>query len=376
MDTNEVQQLLDDLEPRIERLKSLYQQYFMGIEKIPPHVLRKDVERSLWRLRRQRLQTTRLRFKFQQIVQRYNTYQQHWARIMRDIERGTFKRDVVRAARRFGEEDALAEVGRVARAALERELHEGEAAPPTWEIEEEAAPPAWEIDEEEFGAVVPVARPGSDFAPPPRTWELSDEDVLPGLSPAPVPDVMPARVAPPRSPAAPSLPAVSAPAAPAPSRSAPAHPPGGLAGLPDRRPPRPPPPPPARGTAAPRDAGGAPPPPPPRRRSPPPPATTGASAANPPPETAPKIAAAPPARPVPPHPQAAARPTDRTRQIYDDYLRARRAAGEKVDNLSYDALRRSLERQTERLRRQHGNRQVDYEVVTKDGRALIRPVIK
>lgn len=89
----------------------------------------------------------------------------------------------------------------------------------------------------------------------------------------------------------------------------------------------------------------------------------------------------PPAPPPPPRRAPAAAPApatsgDRTRQLYDEYMRARRAAGEAVDNLSYDTLRRSLQQQTERLRRKHGDRDVDYEVVTKDGRALIRPVVK
>ena len=37
--------LVDELDLRVERLRVLYDQYFMGIEKIPPEVLKKDVER-------------------------------------------------------------------------------------------------------------------------------------------------------------------------------------------------------------------------------------------------------------------------------------------------------------------------------------------
>ena len=36
------------------------------------------------------------------IIQRYNTFQQYWQRICREIENGTYKRDLGRAAERFG----------------------------------------------------------------------------------------------------------------------------------------------------------------------------------------------------------------------------------------------------------------------------------
>src|SRR5690606_4403480 len=108
-------------------------------------------------------------------------YQQYWARIMREIERGTFKRDVVRAAKRFGEDPA--EVGRAARAALESELL-GDQAPTAWEIDAEEA-----AGDEAFGAIMPWASPAEDEAPTPparkapaaRVWNLSDDDVLPNL---------------------------------------------------------------------------------------------------------------------------------------------------------------------------------------------------
>ena len=125
MELKEYKQTIEDLEPKVERLKALYQQYFMGIEKIPPHVLKKDVERTIWRLRRTRLQNTQAKFKFQQIIQRYNTYSQYWSRILREIEKGTYRRDIVKAAKRFGKDAATAAAGRQAETAL-RDVEEEE----------------------------------------------------------------------------------------------------------------------------------------------------------------------------------------------------------------------------------------------------------
>jgi len=99
----EIAQLIQELEDRVERLRALYEQYFMGIERIEPLVLRKEIDRRLWLLRREQIRNTGVRFKLQTTIQRYNTYQQYWQRIVREIESGTYQRDLGRAAQRFGE---------------------------------------------------------------------------------------------------------------------------------------------------------------------------------------------------------------------------------------------------------------------------------
>src|SRR5690606_86997 len=86
----------------MERVRSLYEQYFMGIERLEPTIPRKDVERRIQALRKIRFQNTAKRFKFQTLVQRYNSLQQYWNRTCRDIENGTYKRHVQKAERRFG----------------------------------------------------------------------------------------------------------------------------------------------------------------------------------------------------------------------------------------------------------------------------------
>src|SRR5215470_9307988 len=72
----------------------------MGIERMPPSVPHKDVERRIFVLRKEQIRNTGVRFRFQMILQRYNTYQTHWQRICRQIEEGTYKRDLLRAQRR------------------------------------------------------------------------------------------------------------------------------------------------------------------------------------------------------------------------------------------------------------------------------------
>jgi len=95
----EIQKELDELESRLERLRIKYDQYFIGIEKMVPFVQRKDVDRRFAQLHKEQFRNGGLRFRFQTMVQRFTTYQTYWGRIIRQIEEGTYKRDVIRAQR-------------------------------------------------------------------------------------------------------------------------------------------------------------------------------------------------------------------------------------------------------------------------------------
>lgn len=112
MDNRELDTNISEIEDRLERVRSLYEQYFCGIEKVEPQVPRKDLERRIATMRKEQIRNTAMRFKFQTLIQRYNTMSQHWGRVLREIENGTYKRDLARAAARFGVEEALTAVGR------------------------------------------------------------------------------------------------------------------------------------------------------------------------------------------------------------------------------------------------------------------------
>lgn len=100
MDNKEQDQAITDLEIQLDRLRALYEQYFMGIERIEPQVPRKTVERMFYLLRKERIRNTALRFRFAQLVQRYNTMETYWRRVVRMIEEGTYRRVVMTGAKR------------------------------------------------------------------------------------------------------------------------------------------------------------------------------------------------------------------------------------------------------------------------------------
>lgn len=91
----------------IERLQALYNQYFMGIEKLEPLIHKKNVERKFNELRKIKFYNTALRFRFQTQVQKYSTHLNHWRRVCRQIEEGTYRRDVMRAKARMQRADQI-----------------------------------------------------------------------------------------------------------------------------------------------------------------------------------------------------------------------------------------------------------------------------
>jgi hypothetical protein len=93
----EQEHLLGELEQRVDRLRVLYDQYFLGFEKLEPSIPRKDVERRFAILRKEQIRNTALRFRFNVCNQKYNTYAMYWTRICRQIEEGTFKRHLQKA---------------------------------------------------------------------------------------------------------------------------------------------------------------------------------------------------------------------------------------------------------------------------------------
>ncbi len=163
MEPNEFELTLKDLDTRLDRLKALYEMYFQGIERIEPAVPRKEVDRIIARLRREQPRTTHLRFKFQSTIQRYTTLQTYWRRITRQIEEGTYTRDLKRMKRR--------------QATRARRIEEREEEQPAYELDLDADLSGL-LDDPELDAVIaelqtmpPPPRPAP--APPPATTPAS-----------------------------------------------------------------------------------------------------------------------------------------------------------------------------------------------------------
>lgn len=481
MESAEIDSELSEIDVRIDQLRALYEQYFMGMERMEPQKPRQEVERRLKVLRKEQIRNTAQRFKFNVLVQRLNTMQQYWGRVVREIENGTFKRDLVKAAARFGD-GALTGVAKKRAKELSK-LAAAQAKRPAAVDQPGAGPRAGVDDMVELGAEDLIEDEELDETPtPPRPAQAIASTR--GLLPADLPLIATSRaVAPPASTGGRSAPRPIVEAAAsavhavdpearhlAPAASGDAPPPSRRAGLrwgssdpssairaapldvkrrvaelaaemrktkgpgddgpsfgaldldfedaPSSRPaadPTPlrtatparslPSPPVVRGPAGPLPAApgvpGAPPsspvtgsfgvldmpfdsddtaPPLPSASSPGSPGSgirAGAGRPQPRPlAPVPPPVARPRPEPAAPVPAASGLGDQRMRQIYAKYVETKRAANESTAGVTYEKLAATLRAQADKLRAQHPTKAIDYDVVIKDGKTHIKPVLR
>ncbi len=315
---------LGELESRLERVRVLYEQYFMGIEKREPGVLRKDVERRIQQLRRVRFPSTAARFKFQTTIQRFNTLQQYWNRTCREIENGTYRRHVLRAKRRLATNPPEAPPGEAV-----------DKAPRVSEARDETAADLAAMLEGDVDVEAEMASVLAALEKP----KVSKTSISPRLSQSPKPKGLePLKIRPtPGNPLAALGKKSPAPATSPPKTSA----------APAARPTSPQP------TAA-------------RPKAGPPPAPSMRPQAKP--------AARPQAKPAAQPAGASGLSSDRIKILHASYLEARMKTN--ASAVSFEKLEKNLRETEKRLREKHKGRQVDFDVSIKDGKAILKPRLK
>ncbi|KPK14773.1 MAG: hypothetical protein AMJ62_11715 [Myxococcales bacterium SG8_38] len=280
--------LLSDAEVQLSRIKHLYEQWFQGIERLEPQIARKQFDRTLHELRKVKPRNTALRFRYNTLIQRYTTLQTYWRRVARQIEEGTYRRDLLRARRRRDAARAEREAARRRRSSSPVELD------PDQDVDVDAIISEASQRLDALKAPQPSAdAPGLDLdgvdsAPPKRS-----------ISEGPRPAQPAATFRKPRSPSS----------VPRRDRSSPAIVPG-----------RKDPPPIASRSKGPGDA--------------------------------------------------------RMRQIYESYVEAKRRNNERTDKIDYEIVAKSLKKMVPKLDRKHRGKRIDFEVVVKDGKVGIKPVVK
>ncbi len=329
MDVAEFERTLEDCELRLDRLRALYEQYFQGLERLEPLIPKKELHRRVQLLRGAVPRNTRLRFRFQQLVSRYTTYQTYWMRVSRQIEEGTYRRDIMKARRRRDDR-----------------RQGGTAA----EAESAAEGLSIEVDLDSMDLEAEVAAASAEAAAAVERRLVPQDDVLaaidnlgsrskspeggptnsPSLSPYAGRPLTPLLTTPPkRSVSAPKISDPPSKTFPKPmARSAPAtgtHPK----------------PPPAPGT-------------PPRR---------------------PAVVSRRPSSP--PGAKVVGGPDDEgMRKVYKRYVEARARNNERVDNVRFESVKKSIEAQMPKLRQKHKGKKIDFEVVIRNGKVGLKPVPK
>ena len=91
------------LEGNLAELIVKYEQYFLGIEKREPLKLCEDIERFIRRYNTALIVNTMMKFRFNTLVGKFNSYKQYWVRTTRLIEDGKYSRDRFKMARHLAE---------------------------------------------------------------------------------------------------------------------------------------------------------------------------------------------------------------------------------------------------------------------------------
>ena len=98
---------LTEMERKLERMRGLYESFFMGIERSPPEVIRRDLHRQILEMQQVPISNASLRFRYQALTQRWVLLITYWNRTMREIEAGTFRRDLARTQRHLSERGGM-----------------------------------------------------------------------------------------------------------------------------------------------------------------------------------------------------------------------------------------------------------------------------
>jgi hypothetical protein len=88
---------LTDLDESIQNLMVLYEKYFIGIDRKPPDQERKRISDKARELRATTIRNTALKFKINTLFAKLISFERMWDRTLREMEEGTYKRDVYKA---------------------------------------------------------------------------------------------------------------------------------------------------------------------------------------------------------------------------------------------------------------------------------------
>lgn len=347
----EIESILNEIEAKMQRLRTAYEQYFVGVERMPPTTMRKDVFTLVLRVENLYIQNTAQKFRSRSLIQRFNSYKTYWTRIERQIEEGTYQRDINRANRRSVRQREQADGQPIVELDLDMDLDLQEIQ---LEFEELEAAGAFDKPKHVREPVVPARNE-------PARAEISDAereaikqrkleelrrqllggDAF-GEAPAPAPQPRPQPVQT-TQPAPQPVAQVAEPSGPVDERQA------KLDRLKQR-------------------LGG------PHRVAEPaahvePPARV--IERQPTQQPQPQRTIQRPAAPSPPINQ-----DDPARRVFNELIETKKKLNESTAGLTYESVQKSMQAQTEQLRQTRGAKEVDFKVVVKDGKAFLKPQTK
>jgi hypothetical protein len=95
----QVTELLNQLEHDMKHLEITYEQYFLGMEKRSPELLRQKITLRMRKMLNHYIPQIDLRYRLQSMSSRFNSYTGYWDRIQRQIDEGKYERHTARIQR-------------------------------------------------------------------------------------------------------------------------------------------------------------------------------------------------------------------------------------------------------------------------------------
>jgi len=92
------------LDQSIDKLRVVYEQFFLGLERFEPVQLRKGIQIELRALKENPPKNTSMKFLLNRMETKYRTYEQYWNRVLREIEDGVYERQLQRMRRKLRDE--------------------------------------------------------------------------------------------------------------------------------------------------------------------------------------------------------------------------------------------------------------------------------
>lgn len=302
----------NELDAELAELRAAYDSYFMGNERLPPLKKHEGFKKQYMKLKGTFVRQTGAKFRIESIGQKLLTFERLWDRTVKEIESGTYKRHLARL-KRHGQ--------------------------PGLKM---AAKPDSDFDVDEDLDISDLEDTGGeDLASALAAAEAaaSARAAAPAIKPPIIPLTPPAGVKPALTPPPVGLKPLTAPIPLAPAVK-PSGPPKVTAPI-------------ATGlSAALRPAG-----------------STGANAAF-------KPAASPPVRPPASGGGESGLSDTKVKAIYDAYVMAKKRCGEDTRAVTLDSVANSLRKQVPELMKQHNAKTVEFKVVIKDGKAVLRALPK
>ncbi|MEZ4705149.1 MAG: hypothetical protein R3A11_08205 [Bdellovibrionota bacterium] len=96
-DTEQIERQLKEFVTLTDELKIKYEQYFLGLIKEEPFQMREKAKKMARDYYTTAIQNAGLKFRFAQALAKYNTYSTLWDRTLKQIEEGSYQRDLFKA---------------------------------------------------------------------------------------------------------------------------------------------------------------------------------------------------------------------------------------------------------------------------------------